>query len=167
MDLRFAAIILADPSDDAHFVQVSSLIKSFDHPTIAHKAVVLPETDAAISEVADATDTQVLIAEAKGVVDALRTGLTNLPLLDAVYVANTADEQVACLTADQFATMANAYAEARLSLKRILYPEIDGVRHWPWLIDIGFRQPFVELSDDTDPASVLDMNPEQVLSVTI
>lgn len=58
-----------------------------------------------------------------------------------------------------------AYAKWRASLMRILMPTYQGKRGHPMLVDIGFRQPFMELKPGQTARTVIDANPTQVKEV--
>lgn len=58
-----------------------------------------------------------------------------------------------------------AYAQWRASLMRIFMPVHGGKRGHPMLVDIGFRQPFMELKPGQSARAVIDANPTQVKEV--
>lgn len=57
------------------------------------------------------------------------------------------------------------YAGWRASLMRIFMPTYQGERGHPMLVDIGFRQPFMELKDGETARKVIEDNPTQVKEV--
>lgn len=97
------------------------------------------------------------------VVPALRLAMRSLPLVDAFWIhcGHSGPE----LPQAAFPRMAAAYEAGRLRLGRIVVPMVGGKEVWPWLVDIGFRQPFVELADDGDPWTVVEANRGQVIGV--
>lgn len=57
------------------------------------------------------------------------------------------------------------YAGWRASLMRIFIATHRGERGHPMLVDIGFRQPFMELKENETARTVIDANPTQVKEV--
>jgi hypothetical protein len=106
-------------------------------------------------------------------VPALRLAMRSLPLVDAFWLhcghacqSDSASKPCAPVSGEVFPRMAKAYETGRLKLGRIVVPVIQGKESWPWLVDIGFRQPFVELPDDGDPWAVVEANRSQVIGVS-
>lgn len=97
------------------------------------------------------------------IVPALRLAMRSLPLVDAFWLhcGLTGPE----VPQGAFPRMAAGYETGRLRLGRIVVPKVGGEECWPWLVDIGFRQPFVELADDGDPWTVVESNRGQVIGV--
>lgn len=98
----------------------------------------------------------------RGVVPGLRVAMRALPLVDAFWLAAMGAGSVTMPQPTLFPGMARAYESGRLKLKRIVIPASAAGEGWPWLVDIGFRQPFVELADDGNPWSVVEANRSQV-----
>jgi len=98
----------------------------------------------------------------RGVVQGLRVAMRALPLVDAFWLAAMGAESFTVPQPTVFPGMARAYESGRLKLKRIVIPAGAAGEGWPWLVDIGFRQPFVELADDGNPWSVVEANRSQV-----
>ncbi|MBK8208093.1 MAG: nucleotidyltransferase family protein [Planctomycetes bacterium] len=61
----------------------------------------------------------------------------------------------------------DAYAQWRASLMRIFIPTHEGRRGHPMLVDIGFRQPFMELKGDETARKVIEDNHTQVKEVPV
>lgn len=61
----------------------------------------------------------------------------------------------------------DAYAQWRASLMRIFIPTHEGRRGHPMLVDIGFRQPFMELKADQTARKVIEDNHTQVKEVPV
>ncbi|MBX3460919.1 MAG: nucleotidyltransferase family protein [Planctomycetes bacterium] len=61
----------------------------------------------------------------------------------------------------------DAYARWRASLMRIFIPTYKGKRGHPMLVDIGFRQPFMELKAEQNARKVIEDNPTQVKEVEV
>lgn len=61
----------------------------------------------------------------------------------------------------------DAYAGWRASLMRIYIPTYKGARGHPMLVDIGFRQPFMELKPDQTARKVIEDNHTQVKEVAV
>jgi hypothetical protein len=104
-----------------------------------------------------------------GPVPGLRQAMRALPLLDGFFLACTGRGPVLSLEQQDGSgktlksAMEDAYLAGRTKLMRIIVPVVAGEDCWPWLVDIGFRQPFVELADTGQPEQVLAANPSQVI----
>ena len=61
--------------------------------------------------------------------------------------------------------MTARYLDARKKLGRIVTVGKPERPAWPWLVDIGFRQPFIELADGQPLDAVLAANITQVHSI--
>lgn len=57
------------------------------------------------------------------------------------------------------------YAGWRASLMRMFIPTHEGSRGHPMLVDIGFRQPFMELKKNETARTVIEANPTQVKEI--
>ncbi|MCK6439272.1 MAG: NTP transferase domain-containing protein [Planctomycetes bacterium] len=90
--------------------------------------------------------------------------MERLPLVDAFFLW-VLDGQPATTDEETLERMTETYLVARRKLGRIVTPVVNGKRHWPWLIDIGFRQPFIELRKGADFERVLKANAGQVVDV--
>ena len=64
-------------------------------------------------------------------------------------------------------TLAQAYVKGRTALMRIFLPVNGGKRGHPMLVDIGFRQPFMELKHGQNARNVIEANPTQVQEVPV
>ena len=60
-----------------------------------------------------------------------------------------------------------AYEQWRASLMRVFIPTFGGKRGHPMLVDIGFRQPFMELGPGQSARTVIDANLTQVKEVHV
>ncbi len=104
-----------------------------------------------------------------GPVAGLRQAMRALPLMDGFYLACSGRGRLLGLDSEGNGrkplrqAMADAYLAGRTKLMRIVVPVVDGDDCWPWLVDIGFRQPFVELTDDGAPEAVIQANAAQVI----
>jgi hypothetical protein len=90
--------------------------------------------------------------------------MERLPLVDAFFLA-VVDGTAFSVKPDMLERMAETYIESRRKLGRIVVPLKNGKRFWPWLIDIGFRQPFVQLAKGAPLESMLATNTSQVVTV--
>jgi hypothetical protein len=104
-----------------------------------------------------------------------RAAMQKLPLVDAFFLVSLDGREIAdaCISGGAIGNiplwrrMADTYAAARLKLGRIVVPTRGGRPLWPWLIDIGFRQPFVELGDTSSFDDVLAANRTQVSEIVL
>lgn len=104
-------------------------------------------------------------------VSGVRASMRALPLLDAFLLVDCAklgDAHGAFLDcADGIEQVVRCYQSARLDLMRVVVPLVNSQRSWPWLIDIGFRQPFVERDPAAGLEDVLTANASQVIELEL
>ena len=159
MQPRFSVIVFCEagaggnpPTRDI----IESSIKQFEGVTLAERWLAgavpptLPEGWRAVAE-HEATARE-----------ALRHAMQKLALVDGFFLAPFDAPSVERGILD---AMIARYLDVRRKLGRIVVIERDGRQGWPWLVDIGFRQPFIELADGQPLEAVLAANAAQVHSV--
>jgi len=168
----FAAILLADGADakgrplalaDLNGAPaLGALAYAFEQPNITKRIIVLGCEAQEVKAELNLPTWSFVYNESwqKGHVAGARVAMQSLPLVDGFFLA-ACDEN--CLRPNSLDALITRYLNVRLRLGRIVTPAGDtGHPCWPWLVDIGFRQPFVELPDDGKLATVLAANPTQV-----
>ncbi|MCC6573684.1 MAG: nucleotidyltransferase family protein [Planctomycetes bacterium] len=129
--------------------------------------VVLGKDALAIQGKANFAGTTVLINDhpERGQVSSMQIGMKSLDFAtDAAFLW-----PVDCplITVPDLHALRDAYASGRRALMRIFIPTHGGARGHPMLVDIGFRQPFMELKSDQTARTVIDANPTQVKDVPV
>lgn len=100
-----------------------------------------------------------------GMIHSMRLGMAALDFAtDAAFIW-----PVDCplVRKDDLLALAEAYASGRGALMRIFIPTFGGRRGHPMLVDVGFRQPFMELKPGETARDVIDRNPTQVCDVSV
>ena len=146
---------------------ICSIIDTARKAGISKFIVVLGKHSDAIQKAADLAGCQVVInpSPEKGQVSSIQLGMSKLDFAtDAAFIW-----PVDCplVRAEDLKALAQAYAKGRASLLRIFLPCNGGKRGHPMLVDIGFRQPFMELKHGESARQVIDANPTQIMEVTV
>jgi molybdenum cofactor cytidylyltransferase len=98
-----------------------------------------------------------------GQVSSTRLGMENLDFSTDCCVVWPVDCPL--VKASDVRALIDTYAKTRANLMRILMPVHKGKRGHPMLVDIGFRQPFMELKAGETARKVIDDNHTQVREV--
>lgn len=176
--VTLAAIILA-AGDSARMGRPKALLDFGGKPAIARiletarKAgitkflVVLGKHAEVIQKGADLAGCGVLVNEhpERGQLSSMQLGMSRLDFAtDAAFIW-----PVDCplVRAEDLKALAQAYAKGRAALMRIFLPVNGGKRGHPMLVDIGFRQPFMELHNGQSARDVIAANPTQVQDVPV
>ncbi len=127
--------------------------------------VVLGKDAEAIRANAKLADANVIINAhpEHGQVSSLKLGMSALDFSTDCCVVWPVD--VPLVRAGDVRAMIDAYAKWRASLTRIFIPTHKGKRGHPMLVDIGFRQPIMELSENETARKVIDDKADQVKEV--
>jgi molybdenum cofactor cytidylyltransferase len=99
----------------------------------------------------------------EGQVSSTRLGMQSLDFSTDCCVVWPVDCPL--VQASDVRSLIDTYAGTRSSLMRILMPVHEGKRGHPMLVDIGFRQPFMELQPGETARKVIDDNHTQVREV--
>lgn len=129
--------------------------------------VVVGKHAEAIQKGADLAGCTVLVNEnpERGQLSSMQLGMSKLDFAtDAAFVW-----PVDCplVKPEDLKALAQAYTKGRTALMRIFVPCHGGHRGHPMLVDIGFRQPFMELKNGQTARNVIDANPTQVQEVPV
>jgi molybdenum cofactor cytidylyltransferase len=127
--------------------------------------VVLGKDAAAIRAGAKLADANVIVNEhpEQGQVSSLKLGMRAQDFSTDCCIVWPVDVPLA--TASDVRALIDAYAKWRASLMRIFIPTHQGKRGHPMLVDIGFRQPFMELAAGETARKVIDDKADQVKEV--
>jgi molybdenum cofactor cytidylyltransferase len=127
--------------------------------------VVLGKDADAIRAGAKLLDARVIVNEhpEQGQVSSLKLAMRALDFSTDCCVAWPVD--VPLVNAQDVRALIDAYAKLRASLMRIFIPTHHGTRGHPMLVDIGFRQPFMDLKESETARTVIDANSTQVMEV--
>jgi molybdenum cofactor cytidylyltransferase len=98
-----------------------------------------------------------------GQVSSTRLGMENLDFSTDCCVVWPVDCPL--VKSSDVRALIDTYAKTRANLMRILMPVYKGKRGHPMLVDIGFRQPFMELKQGETARKVIDDNHTQVREV--
>jgi molybdenum cofactor cytidylyltransferase len=174
--INAAAIVLA-AGDSTRMGKPKALLDWGGKPLIDHvletaraggctRFLVVLGTDAdAIRAGARLSDARVIVNEhpEQGQVSSLKLAMRALDFSTDCCVVWPVD--VPLVNAQDVRALIDAYAKWRASLMRIFIPTHHGTRGHPMLVDIGFRQPFMELKESETARTVIDANPTQVMEV--
>ncbi len=129
--------------------------------------VVLGKDAAAIQEGAKLRDANVIVNQQpeRGQVSSLKLALQAQDFSTDCCICWPVD--VPLVTPTDVRALIAAYGQWRASLMRIFIPTHDGRRGHPMLVDIGFRQPFMELKGNESSRKVIDDNHTQVKEVPV
>lgn len=178
MNVNAVAIILAAGAS-TRMGRPKALLPFPDRPLIEHALNVAREAGCAGTMVvlghhADAIRTGADLGDARTIVndDPDRGQISSIKLgLDALDFATDCALiwPVDCplIQPDDIRALVTAYAANRASLTRIVLPSHNGERGHPMLVDLGFRQTFIDLPADQTARDVIDANPTQVLEVAV
>ena len=100
---------------------------------------------------------------ARGQISSTRMGMENLDFSTDCCVIWPVDCPL--IQPSDVRALIETYAATRASLMRILMPVYKGERGHPMLVDIGFRQPFMELQPGETARKVIEDNHTQVREV--
>lgn len=173
-----AAVIVLAAGESARMGRPKALLDWHGRPLIEHvlqtardggcaKAlVVLGRDSGAILANADLGDATVLINPdpSRGQISSIRLGMENLDFSTDCGVIWPVDCPL--VQARDVRALIDSYAQWRTSLMRIFMPTHNGKRGHPMLVDIGFRQPFMELPPGATARKVIDDNHTQVKEVS-
>lgn len=171
-----AAIILA-AGDSSRMGTPKALLDWHGRPLIEHVLetarqggcsklfVVLGKDAEAIRQGAKLDGVTVLVntEPARGQVSSIQLGMQNLDFSTDCCVIWPVDCPL--IEASDVRALIETYAGWRASLMRIFMPVHKGERGHPMLVDIGFRQPFMELKEGETARKVIEDNPTQVKEV--
>ena len=171
-----AAIILA-AGDSSRMGQPKALLDWHGRPLLEHVLatareggcskffVILGKDADAIRAGASLDGVTVLVNEApdRGQYTSTQLGMENLDFSTDCCVIWPVDCPL--IKAADVTALINRYAETRASLMRIFMPTHNGERGHPMLVDIGFRQPFMELQQGETARKVIEDNHTQVMEV--
>lgn len=172
-----AAVIVLAAGDSTRMGRPKALLDWHGKPLIDHVLdtaraggctkffVVLGRDADAIRAGAALRDATVLINPAPelGQVSSLQLAMQNLDFSTDCCIAWPVDCPL--VQAADVRALIDTYARSRASLMRILMPVHKGKRGHPMLVDIGFRQPFMELPQGATARKVIDDNYTQVREV--
>lgn len=99
----------------------------------------------------------------RGQVSSIQLGMENLDFSTDCCVVWPVDCPL--IEPGDVRALIETYAGTRASLMRILMPTHKGERGHPMLVDIGFRQPFMELQEGETARKVIEDNHTQVREV--
>jgi molybdenum cofactor cytidylyltransferase len=127
--------------------------------------VVLGKDAAAIRSGAKLADASVIVNEhpEQGQVSSLKLGMRAQDFSTDCCIVWPVD--VPLVRASDVRALIDAYAKWRASLMRIFIPTHKGKRGHPMLVDIGFRQPFMELAANETARKVIEDKADQVKEV--
>ncbi|MBE7492497.1 MAG: nucleotidyltransferase family protein [Planctomycetes bacterium] len=172
-----AAVIVLAAGESSRMGRPKALLDWRGKPLIEHvlatarqggcagSLVVLGRDAEAIMAGADLGDATVLVNPdpARGQISSIRLGMENLDFSTDCCLVWPVDCPL--VRPGDVRALIDAYARWRGALMRIFMPVYQGRRGHPMLVDIGFRQPFMELPPDATARKVLDDNPTQVKEV--
>ncbi len=146
---------------------IARILESARKAGISKILVVVGKHADAIQKGADLAGCTILVNEnpERGQLSSIQLGMSKLDFAtDAAFVW-----PVDCplVKPEDLKALAQAYAKGRTSLMRIFVPCHGGHRGHPMLVDIGFRQPFMELKNGQTARAVIDANPTQVMEVSV
>jgi molybdenum cofactor cytidylyltransferase len=129
--------------------------------------VVVGKHAEAIQKGADLAGCTILVNEnpERGQLSSMQLGMSKLDFAtDAAFLW-----PVDCplVKPEDLKALAQAYVKGRTALMRIFLPVNGGKRGHPMLVDIGFRQPFMELKHGQNARNVIEANPTQVQEVPV
>lgn len=129
--------------------------------------VVLGKQADEIRAGADLAGCQVLInpEPERGQLSSIQLGMSKLDFATDAALVWPVDCPL--VRAEDVAALQAAYVKGRQALMRIFVPTHGGKRGHPMLVDIGFRQPFMELKAGQSARAVMDANPTQVKEVPV
>jgi molybdenum cofactor cytidylyltransferase len=176
MNVVAAAIILA-AGDSSRMGKPKALLDWHGRPLIEHVLAVAREGGctklfAILGKDADAIragaklqGVTVLVntRPEKGQVSSTRLGMENLDFSTDCCVVWPVDCPL--VKPSDVRALIDTYAKTRANLMRILMPIYKGERGHPMLVDIGFRQPFMELKEGETARKVIEDNHTQVREV--
>ena len=127
--------------------------------------VVLGREADAIKAGADLEGCMVLVNEdpSRGQLSSIQLGMANLDFATDCCVVWPVDCPL--IEPADVEALVTEYGKLRASLMRIFLPVHNGERGHPVLIDLGFRQPFMELKPGQTARKVAEDNPTQVKEV--
>ena len=127
--------------------------------------VVLGADAEAIKTGADLTGCTLLVNEhtEQGQISSIKLGMRSLDFSNDACIVWPVDCPLA--GAGDVKALIDTYKQWRASLMRIFIPTFKGERGHPMLVDIGFRQPFMELGPDETAHKVIEDKYDQVKEV--
>lgn len=175
-EIRAAVIVLA-AGDSTRMGRPKALLPWLDKRLIDHVLetaraggcssahVVLGRDAAEIRERAKLADANVIVNEhpEQGQISSLKLGMSALDFSTDCCVVWPVD--VPLVKPQDVRALIDAYAAMRASLMRIFIPTFEGKRGHPMLVDIGFRQPFIDLPPSQSARDVVIANLTQVQEV--
>jgi molybdenum cofactor cytidylyltransferase len=172
-----AAVIVLAAGDSSRMGSPKALLDWLGKPLIDHVLetareggctsahVVLGHDAEAIRKGAALSGAREIVNEhpEQGQISSLKLGMSALDFSTDCCVIWPVD--VPLVKPQDVRALIDAYATARASLMRIFIPTWEGKRGHPMLVDIGFRQPFLELPPGESARAVIEANPTQVMEV--
>jgi molybdenum cofactor cytidylyltransferase len=176
MNIVAAAIILA-AGDSSRMGKPKALLDWHGRPLIEHVLAVAREGGCTKLFAILGRDADVIRAGAKlggvtvlvnrhpeqGQVSSTRLGMENLDFSTDCCIVWPVDCPL--VKPSDVRALIDTYARTRANLMRILMPIYKGERGHPMLVDIGFRQPFMELKPGETARKVIEDNHTQVREV--
>lgn len=174
-----AAVIVLAAGDSSRMGEPKALLDWHGKPLVDHVLdtarqagctrfhVVLGKDAPAIRAGAQLTDANVILNDApeRGQVSSLKLAFQQQDFSTDCCICWPVD--VPLVRASDVRALMDAYAGWRASLMRIFIPTFHGTRGHPMLVDIGFRQPFMELKPDQTARKVIEDNHTQVREVAV
>lgn len=175
-DIRCTVVVLA-AGESSRMGRPKALLDWHGRPLIQHilatarqggctgSIVVLGRDAEQVMTRADLGDATVLINPdpARGQISSIRLGMENLDFSTDCCLVWPVDCPL--VQASDVRALIDSYAKWRASLMRIFLPVHNGRRGHPMLVDIGFRQPFMELPAGATARKVIEDNHTQVKEV--
>lgn len=172
-----AAVIVLAAGESSRMGRPKALLDWRGKPLIEHvlatarqggcakSLVVLGREATPIMANADLGDSMVLVNPdpSRGQISSIRLGMENLDFSTDCCVVWPVDCPL--VRAADVRALIESYAHWRTSLMRIFMPTHNGKRGHPMLVDIGFRQPFMDLPPGATARKVIDDNHTQVKEV--
>lgn len=172
-----AAVIVLAAGESSRMGRPKALLDWHGKPLIEHvlataraggcskSLVVLGRDSGPILANGNLGDATVLINPdpSRGQISSIRLGMENLDFSTDCCVIWPVDCPL--VQAGDVRALIEIYAKWRTSLMRIFMPIHNGMRGHPMLVDIGFRQPFMDLPPGATARKVIEDNHTQVKEV--
>lgn len=172
-----AAVIVLAAGDSTRMGRPKALLDWRGRPMIEHvldvakqggcsqALVVLGRDEPAIRQHAQLGGATVLVNTDpdQGQISSIKLGMLNLDFSTDCCLIWPVDCPL--VQAADIRALIDAYAKWRASLMRIFMPVHQGKRGHPMLVDIGFRQPFIDLAPGLSARAVVEANATQVKEV--
>ena len=146
---------------------IARIIETARKAGISKILVVVGKHAEVIKRGADLAGCTILINEnpERGQLSSIQLGMSKLDFATDAALVWPVDCPL--VKPEDIKALAQVYARGRTALMRIFLPCHGGHRGHPMLVDIGFRQPFMELKNGQTARAVIDANPTQVMEVSV